>query len=44
VEATFSAVPYYLRSPWTSKPDATYDASKFPATSGAVPATGPASK
>lgn len=28
VEATFSAVPYYLRSPWTGKPDPVYDASK----------------
>ncbi len=44
VEATFSAVPYYLRSPWTRKPDPTYDASKFPATPGAAPATSPASK
>jgi hypothetical protein len=44
VEATFSAVPYYLRSPWTKKPDPTYDASKFPVRSGAAPATGPASK
>jgi hypothetical protein len=44
VEATFSAVPYYLRSPWTQKPDPTYDASKFPVTPGAVPATAPASK
>jgi hypothetical protein len=30
VEATFSAVPYFLRSPWTRKPDPTYDASKVP--------------
>jgi hypothetical protein len=44
VEATFSAVPYYLRSPWTPKPDPTYDASKFPATPGTAPATAPASK
>jgi hypothetical protein len=44
VEATFSAVPYYLRSPWTQKPDPTYDASKFPITPGAAPATTPASK
>lgn len=44
VEATFSAVPYYLRSPWTKKPDPTYDASKFPVTPSAAPATGPASK
>jgi hypothetical protein len=44
VEATFSAVPYYLRSPWTKKPDPTYDASKLPATQPAAPATGPASK
>jgi hypothetical protein len=28
VEATFSAVPYFMRSPWTRKPDAVYDASK----------------
>jgi hypothetical protein len=28
VEATFSAVPYYLRSPWTRRPDPRYDASK----------------
>ena len=27
VEATFSAVPYFMRSPWTRKPDAVYDAS-----------------
>ena len=44
VEATFSAVPYYLRSPWTKKPDPQYDASKFPATPGAGPTTAPASK
>ncbi len=44
VEATFSAVPYYLRSPWTKKPDPTYDASKTPATPRAAPATAPASK
>jgi hypothetical protein len=44
VEATFSAVPYYLRSPWTRKPDPTYDASKFPVRPGAAPATTPASK
>ena len=44
VEATFSAVPYYLRSPWTRRPDPTYDASKFPVTAGAAPATSPASK
>jgi hypothetical protein len=44
VEATFSAVPYYLRSPWTRKPDPTYDASRAPATRAAVPATAPASK
>jgi hypothetical protein len=44
VEATFSAVPYYLRSPWTRKPDPTYDASQVPVTPGAVPATSPASK
>jgi hypothetical protein len=44
VEATFSAVPYYLRSPWTKKPDPTYDASKVAATPSGVPATGPASK
>jgi hypothetical protein len=28
VEATFSAVPYYLRSPWTRRPDPTFDASR----------------
>jgi hypothetical protein len=44
VEATFSAVPYYLRSPWTRKPDPTYDASKGPATQSAAPAQAPASK
>jgi hypothetical protein len=32
VEATFSAVPYFLRSPWTRKPDAVYDAAKTSAT------------
>jgi hypothetical protein len=44
VEATFSAVPYYLRSPWTKKPDPTYDASKSPVTQPAAPTTAPASK
>jgi hypothetical protein len=44
VEATFSAVPYYLRSPWTRKPDPVYDASKAPVRPGVLPATGPASK
>jgi hypothetical protein len=44
VESTFSAVPYYLRSPWTRKPDPTYDASKSSATQAAAPATAPASK
>ncbi|HTB68563.1 MAG TPA: hypothetical protein VK727_20250 [Steroidobacteraceae bacterium] len=44
VEATFSAVPYYLRSPWTKKPDPTYDASKSPVTRAGVPASGPASQ
>ena len=44
VESIFSAVPYYLRSPWTRKPDPTYDASKSPVTPAAVPATGPASQ
>jgi hypothetical protein len=44
VEATFSAVPYYLRSPWTKKPDPPYDASKFPVTPAAAPATGPPPK
>jgi hypothetical protein len=44
VEATFSAVPYYLRSPWTRRPDPTYDASKFPVTPGAAPVPVPASK
>jgi hypothetical protein len=28
VEATFSAVPYFMRSPWTRKRDAVYDASR----------------
>jgi hypothetical protein len=28
VEATFSALPYFMRSPWTRKPDVAYDASK----------------
>jgi hypothetical protein len=44
VESIFSAVPYYLRSPWTRKPDPTYDASKVPVTQAGVPAAGPASK
>jgi hypothetical protein len=44
VEATFSAVPYYLRSPWTRKPDPRYDASKSSAAQAAAPATAPASK
>ena len=44
VESIFSAVPYYLRSPWTRKPDSTYDASKVPVTQAGVPAAGPASK
>lgn len=44
VEATFSAVPYYLRSPWTKHPDPTYDAAKFPVKERAAPATVPASK
>jgi hypothetical protein len=44
VEATFSAVPYYLRSPWTKTPDPVYDASKTPVRQAAAPATGPASK
>jgi hypothetical protein len=44
VEATFSAVPYYLRSPWTKKPDPVYDASKSSVTHSVAPATGPASK
>lgn len=43
VEATFSAVPYYLRSPWTQKPDPTYDASKTQAMHSAAHASGPAS-
>ena len=42
VESVFSAVPYYLRSPWTRKPDPTYDASKSPATQAAAPAPAPA--
>ena len=44
VEATFSAVPYYLRSPWTRNPDPTYDASKSPVMQATVPAAGRASK
>ena len=28
VEATFSMQPYFMRSPWTRKPDAVYDASR----------------
>jgi hypothetical protein len=44
VEATFSAVPYYLRSPWTKKPDPKYDAAQAPATQTVAPATVPASK
>lgn len=43
VEANFSAVPYFLRSPWTKRPDPTYDASKS-AQQPAAPASGPASK
>jgi hypothetical protein len=37
VEATFSAVPYYLRSPWTKQPDPTYDASQSSAKPAAAP-------
>jgi hypothetical protein len=44
VESVFSAVPYYLRSPWTRKPDPTYDASKRPVTQAGGRAAGPASK
>jgi hypothetical protein len=44
VEATFSAVPYYLRAPWTKKPDPTYDASKFPVSPAGAPAPVPALK
>jgi hypothetical protein len=44
VEATFSAVPYYLRSPWTKKLDPTYDAAKRPVTPAGAPATVPASR
>jgi hypothetical protein len=44
VEATFSAQPYFMRSPWTRKPDAVYDASKPAPTQAGVPATGPASR
>ncbi len=44
VEATFSAVPYYLRAPWTKKPDPTYDASKFPVSPVGAPAPVPALK
>ncbi len=43
VEATFSAVPYFLRSPWTQRPDPVYDAS-LSAARRAAPATAPASK
>ncbi|HTY95320.1 MAG TPA: hypothetical protein VMC02_15640, partial [Steroidobacteraceae bacterium] len=42
VEATFSAVPYYLRSPWTARPDPPYDAAKV--TPRAAPTTDRASK
>ena len=44
VEATFSAVPYYLRSPWTRKPDPTYDAAKSATVPPGAPGTGPASR
>ena len=44
VEATFSAVPYYLRSPWTKRPDPPYDAAKFAPTRSAAPSTTPTSK
>jgi hypothetical protein len=44
VEATFSAVPYYLRSPWTTHPDPTYDAAKQGAKQAAAPRTAPASQ
>ncbi len=44
VESIFSAVPYYLRSPWTKHPDPTYDASKSTATEVGAPVTAPASK
>jgi hypothetical protein len=30
VEATFTGAPYFIRSPWTRKPDAAYDALKDP--------------
>lgn len=30
VQATFTAAPYYIRSPWTKKPDPPYDASPVP--------------
>lgn len=44
VEATFSAVPYYLRSPWTKRPDPVYDASKSLLTGSGAPAPAPPSK
>jgi hypothetical protein len=44
VESILTAVPYYLRSPWTRKPDPTYDASRAPVTQARLPAAGPASK
>ena len=44
VEATFSAAPYFMRSPWTRAPDAVYDASKGSVRAAGVPAPGPTSK
>ena len=44
VEATFSAQPYFMRSPWTLKPDAVYDASRAGASRTGAAATVPASR
>lgn len=44
VEATFSGLPYFMRSPWTRKPDAVYDASRLNARLPREPVAGPASK
>jgi hypothetical protein len=43
VEATFSGQPYYMRSPWTQKPDAVYDASQPDFKRSGARAPGPAS-
>ena len=44
VEATFSAAPYFMRSPWTRKPDPVYDASRTTVKLPVAPASGEASK